>query len=430
MDFILPSESPPKLKKNRLKRGKCTPKGEVRKPQIRNNGGIFQMLPDELIVKIFRMAIPTTLPRFHKKGIQRKIWFKDETIRTGKCEDCSFRIEDSRAFHKLRKLKNHVKIMHGNVIVYEWTCPVTITCEYSCHNAESLKAHISATHLQIKDRSYIIDVLGNVCGRFRRIAGDKAFWREWIALDFSAGSKEDVKRSEERFKSILDNFLGGSAKDLSVNGNCSRGVLRDSTHKARLFNGINKVAMSANKAKSELMMNISKEGIDALSSKCPNLVMLRLCAVHLTAWPTELHYWQSLVELSLCFTNSPNTFKGIQLHRTAPNLQTFRIKEDGCPPIMLPDMTQCHRLSYVEIIGGGHQSFCFSQSFREIVPFSRELSRLRINMIEFVEADAMVFCNWPLDTMEVLTAIKKHSTGCKVEYEFCQDMTTICSGTL
>ena len=175
-------------------------------------------------------------------------------------------------------------------------------------------------------------------------------------------------------------------------------------------------------------MNITKENIQALSSKCPNLTFLSFYSIRLTEWPAEQNPWHSLKELALSFTESPNTFRHLDLHRIAPNLQTLKITEDGCPPIMLPDMTQCHKLANVELIGGGHQSFCFPFNYKELVPFPSCLMRLTIIMIEFIEGVGRGVER--LDTMEVLTAIKKHSTRCQVQYEFFQDLTTICSGTL
>ena len=285
------------------------------------------------------------------------------------------------------------------------------------------------------------DVLGNVCGRFRRIAGDKIFWRDWIRIVFG----DDEPRNRSRFERILDSYLGPSAKNLSIAGKNFRpdGKIdvwhyKSPQEKARFantfqrigsglpipINGANKVAISAMDVKSNSRMRLSKEDINALASKCPNLVLLRLDALQLTGWPTEHHFWDSLNDLFLSFTNSPNAFKDIELHRIMPNLKYLRIKEDGCPPIMLPDMTQCNKLTSVELIGGGHQSFCYPQSCKERLPFPSGLTKLSINMIEFVHEIGR------LDTMEVLTAIKNHSTHCKIQYAFFKDMTTLCSGTL
>ena len=175
---------------------------------------------------------------------------------------------------------------------------------------------------------------------------------------------------------------------------------------------------------SQLHQNQSlKENIKTLSFECPNLTDLNFSSIKVSKWPLEHNSWHSLKELSLSFIESPDTFRGIKLNHIAPNLQTFKIKEDGCPPIMLPDMTQCQKLSIVELIGGGHQSFCFPFNYEDVAPFPSCLESLTVILIDFVGERR-------LDTLKVLSAIKNSSTGSKIQYEFFQDMTTICSGTL
>ena len=320
----------------------------------------FQMLPDELVLKIFSMALFSKAP--------------------GRCPHCHFITPDlSHLEQKQRRrmLRNH------------------------------LKNH----HLKIKELEYLIDVLGNVSCRFRRIAGDRIFWQDPIKLDFLSQSDEDVMKNMERFKRITDCYLSKSARDVTIRGDIQ-----------------SKKGMSlsncALQAKNIFKIDISEENIITLSEKCPQLRFLRISHIRLPQWPSEQDAWVRLRELTLSFTESPYTFVGVQLHHVAPNLHTFRIKEDGCPPIILPDMTKCHNLLDVELIGGGHQSFSFPKSFREKLPFPRYMRRLTIMMIDFTEGGAR------LDTIEVLSAIKKISTKCKISYEFFQDIATICSGAL
>ena len=169
-------------------------------------------------------------------------------------------------------------------------------------------------------------------------------------------------------------------------------------------------------------MDICKGSLQKLSFKCPNLILLSFHSIRLPLWPAEQNCWHSLTELALSFTESPNTFRGIQLHLIMPNIEILKITEDGCPPILLPDVAQCHKLATVELISGGHQSFCFP--LKETAPFPSGLTGLKIIMIDFMKGAVR------LDTMEVLMAVKKFSTGCKIEYEYFQNLTTICSGTL
>ena len=400
----------------------------------------FESLPDEVIMKIFRMVIDGKMPlRFSPFKTCLNLFAMKTQGRELKCEYCEFRVQ-SNSYHKRRNLRNHVKRKHENAVMHEGEyemCPVTRTCNYFSQDAMSMRAHLRANHLGIGDHNYIVDVLGNVCSRFRRITGDKTFWRDGIKIALSSQFGKDEPGNKSRFQRILNSYLGQFVKDLDITEKNVKAWKHTNaqTKKHQLLlnrfygssvqtNLANKVAMSAIEAKYDLSMHLSKKDISALSSKCPNLVLLRFHAIQLTGWPTEHNYWHSLDKLSLSFTTSPNIFRDIQLHRTLPNLRQLRITEDGCPPIMLPDMTQCHKLTLVEIIGGGHQSFCFQCSFRERVPFPTSLERLSISMVEFVQGGDR------LNTMEVLTAVKKHSTKCKVQYEFYQDMTTICSGML
>ena len=89
-------------------------------------------------------------------------------------------------------------------------------------------------------------------------------------------------------------------------------------------------------------------------------------------------------------------------------------------------MTRCEKLTSVELIGGGHQKFSLPLNWGEKMPFSSGLRTLIISMIEFVQGDD----GDRLDTMEVLNAVKRQSVQCKIEYEFYQDIITICSGVL
>ena len=280
----------------------------------------------------------------------------------------------------------------------------------------TLRAYLNATN-----RTYIIDVLGNVSSRFRRIARDRAFWGGRITLDFLSRCEEDVMINEKRLKRIADSFLGESARDITVRGDVPLMQINQQSWGCS-------VSRDSLRARSICRMNISKENIQGLSSKCPNLMYLSFYSIKLTEWPAEQNPWHSLKELALSFTESPNTFRHLDLHHIAPNLRTLKITEDGCPPIRLPDMTQCHELANVELIGGGHQSFCFPFNYKELAPFPCGLKKLTIIRIEFVEGVGRVVER--LDTMEVLKVIKKHSTQCQVQYEFFQDMTTICSSTL
>ena len=137
----------------------------------------FGLLPDELILKIFRMAIPT----------EKKIPFR----------------------------------FPGDGKIY-YRCPMTNTCDYKCKDSENMTAHLRANHLKIGDRRYIVDVLGNVCSRFRRLAGDKTFWRDGIKIDVSSESEQDAKRNEERLKRIVGSFLGESAREIAIGAEVSR----------------------------------------------------------------------------------------------------------------------------------------------------------------------------------------------------------------
>ena len=81
-----------------------------------------------------------------------------------------------------------------------------------------LRRHVKNHHLQIRDRDYIIDVLGNVSCRFRRIAGDRIFWHDHVKLDFLSQSEEDVMRNMNKFKRIIDCYLSKSTRNITVRG--------------------------------------------------------------------------------------------------------------------------------------------------------------------------------------------------------------------
>ena len=291
------------------------------------------------------------------------------------------------------------------------------------------KNRLLKAHLRRNNRTYLMDVLGNVSSRFRRITKDRTFWQCSINLDFLSRSEDHIKNNERKLKKILDNFISESARDIAIRGDIPQFNAMTCSYKYReksadLFG--NSVSINANRAKKIFKISLCKDKIKALSSKCPNLVLLSLYKVKVGSWPSEQTLWHSLKELTLSFNESPNTFRGIQLHQIAPNLERFKIEEDGCPPIMLPDMAQCLRLSDVELLGGGHQSFCFPFNYEDLASFPIfpcGLKSLTINMVDFIGIGQ-------LDTMKVLTDIKKFSTRCKIQYEFFKDMTTICSGTL
>ena len=285
----------------------------------------------------------------------------------------------------------------------------------------------------IRDRNYIIDVLGNVSSRFRCIAGDKTFWTDCIRLDFLSRSEEDVMGNEKRLKMIIDGFLSESARDLTVSGDIPLRQIKQqkSSYKhGAIFRG--GVPRDALLAKSIYKIDVSKDDIQGLSMKCPNIILLSFDSIKLAEWPADQNHWHSLTELTLSFTNSPDAFRDVQCHSIMPNLQSFKMKEDGCPPIMLPDMTRSHKLAEVELIGGSHQSFCFPFNYKEVAPFPSGLMKLTINMIEFVEGVDHHGCLTmdTMDTMDVLTAIKHHSTECRIKYEFFQNITTLYSGIL
>ena len=292
-------------------------------------------------------------------------------------------------------------------------------------NSKERRHKLYRAHLNQTNRRYIIDVLGNVSSRFRRITRDRTFWQGQINLDLLSWCKEDVMKNEERLQRMITNFISKSATDIAIRGDTPQMKMN---YQLGNFVYVGKSATSsvtsdAIQAKHIFKVEVSQENIKALSFICQNLNSLNFYSIKVSKWPLEHSSWQLLKELSLSFIESPDTFRGIKLNHIAPNLQTFKIKEDGCPPIMLPDMTQCQKLSNVELIGGGHQSFCFPFNYEDVAPFPRCLESLTVILIDFIG-------DIRLDTMKVLSAIKNSSTECKIQYEFFQDMTTICSGTL
>ena len=295
-------------------------------------------------------------------------------------------------------------------------------------NSKERRHKLYRAHLNQTNRRYIIDVLGDVSSRFRRITRDRTFWQGQINLDLLSWCKEDVMKNKERLQRIITNFISKSATDIAIRGDTPQMKMNYQlssfvyTEKyASLIS--DKVTTDAIQAKRIFKAEVTQENIKTLSFECPNLTYLNFFSIKVSNWPMEQSPWQSLKELSLSFIESPNTFSGIQLYHIAPNLQTFKIKEDGCSPIMLPDMTQCQKLSIIELIGGGHQSFCLPFNYEDVALFPRCLESLTVILIDFIG-------DRRLDTMKVLSAIKNSSTGCKIQYEFFQDMTTICSGTL
>lgn len=269
------------------------------------------------------------------------------------------------------------------------------------------------------NRDIIIDVLANVSKRFRRITKDRVFWLGTTYLDMLIKSKRDLMRNEKRWERIINCIISESAREIAIRGTLP--PLKP-TKTTGLFGGGGSVAIEAIQSKHIIMMTITKDSIQTLSFKCPNLMLLKLSKVKIPQWPQEQNSWHRLKELTLSFNQSPNIFRGIQFHHVAPNLEKFKIEEDGCPPFILPDMTQCHKLTHIELIGGGHQSFRFPSNC-DAVPFPSGLMILKAIMIDFMGDKG-------LDTMKVLTTIKRFSRRCVIMYEFFQNMNTICSGTI
>ena len=120
----------------------------------------------------------TSLKTYMNPAATRTLW------KSGKCEYCKYVVEGHVRYGKERqimrqRMKGHMKRMHKDAQVVYLKCPASPMCEYFCQDASSMKAHLGENHPRIKlrtpDHSYIADVLGNVCSRFRRIAGDRFF---------------------------------------------------------------------------------------------------------------------------------------------------------------------------------------------------------------------------------------------------------------
>ena len=411
----------------------------------------FDTLPDEMLMKIFRMVVPyhgkkdiKSLRVYRTPDADKKEW------NIHKCDYCEYTIDGpTNTSHERKKItermRSHIKMMHKVARIVYLQCPMRHACKpckFESKDASSMRSHLRENHPSIKirtpDRNYIVDVLGNVCNRFRRISGDGVFWRDGIHIDVSSSFGNG-----ERFYRIIQSYLGEPAQDLSITG-LDTGIA-DKIDKRQQAQGkfankffgisdsvdmrpdaINKVAMNAWEARSKFTIWITEKDIATLSYKCPNLTQLNFYAVQMRKWPTYHNTWDSLIKLSLRYTNSPDIFKDVQLHKVMPNLRDLRITENGCLPIIMPDMTHCEKLTLVELIGGGNQKFSLPLNWQYKMPFFSGFTTLTISMIEFVQGDD----SDRLDTMEVLYAVRRQCVQCKIQYEFFQDMITICSGVL
>ena len=125
---------------------------KVEKSQASKPQRSFDILPDEMIMKIFRMVMH--YDGKVNKNFRIKSYLSPIAAQTLMCEycDCKFKFADHN------KLMDHVRRRHEEfhrTVMYEYEKCYVTNCYYFCHGEENMRHHHRTTHFRVKDHNYI-----------------------------------------------------------------------------------------------------------------------------------------------------------------------------------------------------------------------------------------------------------------------------------
>ena len=210
------------------------------------------------------------------------------------------------------------------------------------------------------DHIYLIDVIGQVSKRFKKIVSDKAFWENEAFISLKKSPK---------MKHVID-------------------CLGTNIRKIQFYDPEKFIYTYGSQYSTSNEISLSCEDIILLEKKASDLRSLELCGLNILSWPIHQSAW-SLEELTLRDINMPwYMFQNMAIHHYLPNLRAFkmiRCTDESGASIMLPDLSKCQRLEEVRIAGNnvGYNAYCFPTDLSEQIPFPRGLKSLEVPNVVF-----------------------------------------------
>ena len=170
--------------------------------------------------------------------------------------------------------------------------------------------------------NFLINTIGNISARFRRLAADPTFWKDWNGVIQITGW--GIQAKERQLKMVIDTFLGPGIESLEL-------ITGDSD-------------VWGDKPL------ISSQDLTLLAEKCPKLTHLNITGFKMESWPLFGPPW-SVEELKFAYvTMNSKAFNNVELHVGLPDIRVFEMdscKYEGKHPIKLPDMSKCENLEAV-----------------------------------------------------------------------------------
>ena len=164
---------------------------------------------------------------------------------------------------------------------------------------------------------FLINSIGNISARFRRLAADPTFWKDWNGVIHITGW-------ERQLKMVIGTFLGPDIESLELKTG-DGDVWGDKPL-------------------------ISSQDLTLLAGKCPKLTHLNITGFKMESWPLFGTPW-SVEELKFAYvTMDSKAFNNVELHVSLPDIRVFEMhscKYEGKHPIKLPDMSKCDNLEEV-----------------------------------------------------------------------------------